>query len=337
MSQLAKEHLTAEAALNFSNLEIKSWGPQPDYEVVTSLLNQSMSADKVKHRALTAEMENYYSKLPEFSPSEDAFFAMVDGEPIAWVSLQPRLESEGDQIYRHYVALPEASRGMGLRAALINLVEKRAVERAADLPAGQTSWLEASFSSNQGQAIALIKAKGYQPVRYFFFMTRSLAEPIKDQPMPAGFYQRPLTEADYRAIWQANQQAFSEHWGHAETTEQHFQMFLEDPLTNPDLWQIAWHDEQVAGMVLNFLDEQENEEFNRLRGYTEDIAVLKPFRRRGLAKALISKSMKMFKEMGMEETALGVDTDNQTGALELYQSLGYETERKMTVYRKQLS
>jgi ribosomal protein S18 acetylase RimI-like enzyme len=87
-------------------------------------------------------------------------------------------------------------------------------------------------------------------------------------------------------------------------------------------------------MVLNFLDQAENEAFDRLRGYTEDIAVLKPHRQQGLAKALITKSMHMFKRMGIKEVALSVDSENESGALRLYQNLGYKTKLKRTVYRK---
>jgi hypothetical protein len=44
----------------------------------------------------------------------------------------------------------------------------------------------------------------------------------------------------------------------------------------------------------------------------------------------------MFVDMGMQETAHGVDTQNPHGALHLYQSVGYEVERRHTTYRKPL-
>ncbi len=53
-----------------------------------------------------------------------------------------------------------------------------------------------------------------------------------------------------------------------------------------------------------------------------------------IAKALLVKSMKMFRDMGFDHTALGVDTANQTGALQLYESVGYKTVRTETFYRK---
>lgn len=320
-----------------ADFRVEPMGEQPDYELITDLLNLSMEADGIGHYATAAEMENYYSKLPEFSPKEDAFMAFLGDQPVGWVSLQPRQETKGDLILRHHVTLIAEGREPGIRAALIDRIEQRAAARLASMSGDQTVWLEASFSAKQQLAIELIEDKGYHPTRYFFFMNRLLTVPIEDHPMPAGFQQRPITEADYRPIWDAHNQAFSEHWGHAKTSEEHYNMFMEDPLTDPSLWQVAWDGEQVAGMVLNFLDRTENEALNKQRGYTEDIAVLKPYRGQGLAKALITRSMRMFKEMGMAETVLSVDTENPSGALQLYQGLGYQTERKSIVYRKRIS
>ena len=60
-------------------------------------------------------------------------------------------------------------------------------------------------------------------------------------------------------------------------------------------------------MVHNFIDSDENEEYHRKRGYTEGICTRRPRRKLGLARALLVRSMQMFKEMGMTETALGVE------------------------------
>lgn len=90
-------------------------------------------------------------------------------------------------------------------------------------------------------------------------------------------------------------------------------------------------------MVLNELNEQENEEYKRKRGYTEIICVCRPWRGRGLAKSLISSSLQMWKERGMSEAAHGVDAENETGALQLYESLGYKVNKTFTTYRKALA
>ena len=105
----------------------------------------------------------------------------------------------------------------------------------------------------------------------------------------------------------------------------------------PQLWKIAWDGEQAVGNVLNFVLHQENENFKRKRGYTEGISVRRPWRRKGIARALLTESIKMFQEMGMEETCLGVDTENPRGALELYQSVGYQEIKRYVTYRKQFN
>ena len=42
----------------------------------------------------------------------------------------------------------------------------------------------------------------------------------------------------------------------------------------------------------------------------------------------------MFKEMGMTETALSVDSENLSGALRLYEGVGYRKVKQQTIYRK---
>jgi ribosomal protein S18 acetylase RimI-like enzyme len=64
--------------------------------------------------------------------------------------------------------------------------------------------------------------------------------------------------------------------------------------------------------------------------------VRRPWRRRGLARALLTRSLKMFQDMGMEEAALGVDTENLSGALRLYESVGFRAVKRQTIYRKAL-
>lgn len=111
---------------------------------------------------------------------------------------------------------------------------------------------------------------------------------------------------------------------------------MKDPTFNPKLWKIAWDEDRVAGVVMNFYNEKENEEYQRKRGYTENISVGRPWRKRGLAKSLITQSMQMFKKMGFAETALGVDAENTSGALNLYRGLGYKVIKQSTTYRKEM-
>ena len=146
---------------------------------------------------------------------------------------------------------------------------------------------------------------------------------------------RPVEEAHLRQIFDAESEAFRDHWGYVEPTETDYQRWLKEPLHKPSLWKIAWDGDQVVGMVRNFIEAEENETFNRQRGYTEEISVRRPWRRQGVAKALLTMSIQMFIEMGMDETYLGVDAENPNGALKLYTSVGYEQDKLWITYRKE--
>jgi ribosomal protein S18 acetylase RimI-like enzyme len=167
-------------------------------------------------------------------------------------------------------------------------------------------------------------------------MTRLTTDPIPEAPMPDDLIVRPVLKAEYRKVFSANDEGFQDHWGQVPLTENGIKKFMESPRFNPAIWKVAWDGEEVAGMVLNFVDEKENEEYQRKRGYTEEIVVRRPYRKRGLAKSLLVQSIAMFREMGMEETALGVDTENLNGVLKLYEDMGYQKMKRFTVFRKPL-
>jgi ribosomal protein S18 acetylase RimI-like enzyme len=154
--------------------------------------------------------------------------------------------------------------------------------------------------------------------------------------MPPGLEVRPVAESQIRKIIAASEEAFRDHWGFSPVTEEELQGWMKDPTFRPELWKVAWDGDEVAGIVMNFINEKENEEYNRKRGYTENISVGRPWRGRGLAKSLIVQSMQMFKKMGFTETALGVDAENLTGALHLYKKLGYKVIFEDVILRKEM-
>ena len=87
-------------------------------------------------------------------------------------------------------------------------------------------------------------------------------------------------------------------------------------------------------MVLNLIFEQGNEQARIKRGWTDNICVRRPWRRRGLARALIIRSLKVLHDQSMTEAALGVDVENPSNALRLYESCGYQVVQRGFTMRK---
>jgi mycothiol synthase len=72
------------------------------------------------------------------------------------------------------------------------------------------------------------------------------------------------------------------------------------------------------------------------RAWLESVFTRRPWRRRGLARALIGATLVELRERGIEEAMLGVDAENPTGALALYEGLGFEIKVRSRRYRKPL-
>src|SRR5439155_3386755 len=157
-----------------------------------------------------------------------------------------------------------------------------------------------------------------------------------DAPLPPGIEARPIEDRHLRAIWESNREAFRDHWGYIETREPEkaFKGFCEDPHLRRDLSRIAWDGDQVVGNVMIFIIDGGVRPDGSKRAWTESISVRKPWRKRGIARALIARCLHAIKGAGMTEAALGVDTNNASGALRLYESLGYKAVKRNTVYRK---
>jgi ribosomal protein S18 acetylase RimI-like enzyme len=88
--------------------------------------------------------------------------------------------------------------------------------------------------------------------------------------------------------------------------------------------------------VLNEINETENAAFNRRRGWLASVFVRRPWRRRGLARAVVARSLVLLRDRGMTSAGLGVDADNPTGALQLYEDAGFEVEYRSSAFRKPL-
>jgi ribosomal protein S18 acetylase RimI-like enzyme len=203
-------------------------------------------------------------------------------------------------------------------------------ESAGDEPHELGGWVD----DRMADGIALLESAGYRRTRYGFTMIRPLSEPIPEAPLPPGLEIRPVVERDHRAIWDADCEAFRDHWQAAERTEEDFVRWFTMPNLDTNLWRVAWDGDQVAGSVWNLVWSEENERLGLSRGWLEHISVRRPWRKRGVASALIAGSLRMLRDMGLREALLGVDAENPTGALRVYESLGFRRYRTGISFRK---
>lgn len=167
-------------------------------------------------------------------------------------------------------------------------------------------------------------------------MERASLHDIADFPLPDGLPVRPVRPEHHRTLWNAHAKAFQTHWGHCPPEEADYQRWLTSQVVQPDLWQVAWNvrTKQVAEQVRAYIDDTWNTAKGRQRGWTAFISVGEHWRHRGLARALISRRLRAQAAAGMTESALGVNSQNGSGANRVDESCGFVVTRRNCVYRK---
>ena len=314
-------------------LSFRRFRGEADYPHIAALINAGNIAFHLDECITAEAVAINYRHIEHCDPATDMIFAEVEGRPIGYGRIWWFDQNDGIRLYELIGYLHPDWHGKGIGSALWTAAEARAREIAAGHPKGP-KFFQAGAKDKEASRIALLEKFGYLPVRYGTGMSRDLSEPFPEAPLPEGIEVRPVKPEHLRLIWDATVEAFRDHWGVHDPSEEEYARFQEEPIYNPDLWMVAWEGDQVVSAVHNFINKEENEKFQRARGYTEDIMTRRPWRKRGIARSLLVRSMKMFKEIGMTETHLGVDSQNLSGAFRLYESVGYRKVDQQILYRK---
>ncbi len=316
-------------------LTIRAFDPARDYPGITAVIAAQQVADRVQNVPSEASIRNVHENTAGFVPARDAIVGEADGRIVATATVARGIR-DGEVDFNLRGAVDPAWRRRGIGAVLLRWQEARArerlVEEPTDMPSHLTSWGE----DTQAGSLALLARDGFRQVRFGFMMTRDLGAPIPDVLLSDGLEIRPVEEAHHRVIFEAENEALRDHWNHREMEEADFVRMYADPDLDTSLWRVAWDGSEVAAVVVNFIYPDENATLGVARGWLEDISTRRPWRRRGLASALTVASMHAFRERGMREAALDVDSENPNGALGLYEGLGFRKVKTGIAHRKDL-
>ena len=309
---------------------------EQDFPLMVDLINLCNQADQIEEVTNLEELRNNYTHLTNCDLDQDVLVVEVDGQMVGYTRVWWVDEPDNGLIYYHLANLHPEWRRKGLGTAMLAWNQSRLRATAAGHDPERPKAFRAFFDEHQHGSQALLKGAGYQPERYFFEMKRDLSQPIPEPELPEGLEIRPAEEAQFRQIWEAQDEAFRDHWGYSPGTEKDYQRWLGKPDADPEIWKVAWDGDEVVGMILNIIFHDENQQLKRKWGWTDPICVRRPWRRRGLATALLLESMQELKARGMQYAALGVDVDNPLGALKLYENAGFETYSRFETWRKAL-
>ena len=312
-------------------------GPS-DFPAMVACANASFAADQTGFFRTVEEVARDYAAFTSCVPERDVWIAQA-GDAIAGYARAWHWEqADGLQLYSQFAVVAPPWRRQGIGAQLHAWLEARQRAMAAARGHGGPHAHHAFVTQGETARAALLQKAGYRPERYFFTMVRPTLDGIADVALPAGLEVREVRPGHYRAIWEAHHRAFKAHWGYAPPDEHDYARWLASPVFQPHLWQVAWdvQTNAVAGQVRAYIDLTWNAANHRQRGWTEFISVDGRWRRQGVARALIARSLHAQAAAGMHESGLGVDSANAHGAQRIYEDCGFLVAQRNCVFRKPL-
>ena len=305
-----------------------------DLRAMNEIANRIRAATGQDFYTTDEQFANFYAHPSDFDPSADVVIVEQDDKTVGYARAGFHSLLDGTQIYDVVAFLDPGRTGPDVFVAVVGAVEERLRAIAAGRPPGPR--LFETFGGDEApERDGLLRSLGYEPVRWGYSMVRATLDDLTHSPLPDGLVIRDVRPEHLRAIWEADQEAFRDHWGAAPPSEEGFRQFRDDSVqADTTLWQVAWDGDEVAGQVRSYINAEQNRRTGLQRGYVEHISVRRPWRRRGLARALIATSVTLLRARGMTEGALGVDTQNPSGALRLYEACGFRPVHRTIEYRK---
>jgi mycothiol synthase len=318
-----------------TRLRLRPYAGESDLADILRIQNAEAEADRIDERESADGIAAEYGHPSDsFDARRDVTIAEIDGRAVAFGQREWVDTTDGFREYRINGCVDPAWRRQGIGAAILAENEGLVRELAATHESSRTPLLGSWSMESQPGDIALLQAAGFSRARWFFDMARPALDDVPDLPLPDGLELRPITSELVRQVWHADVDAFRDHWGGFDPSDAHLQSWLARPSTDIGLWLIAFDGDEVAGGILNAIDAEENQALGLSRGWLASVFTRRAWRRRGLATALIARSLIVLRERGMTSAALGVDADNESGALGMYERMGFEVRERSTAWRR---
>jgi len=259
---------------------------------------QSRAASGIS--AIRLEFVRAEWELPGFEVGRDNLVAEESGRVIGYAGLSPKLE------------LAIAGADPAVEDSLLAGIEARARERGA----GE---IRVTVVSEDDPRNELVRRRGFGLEHETLLMWRRLNGELAAPRWVPGITVRTFDPEDAEAVHALLDEAYRA-WDQHYVPVSHdawVRGMTGDAEFDPTVWWLAEREGALAGCALHWSS-----------GWLKDLAVRTSERGRGLGEALVREGLIEFARRGVARVGLKVDAANPTGAVGLYERLGFLTERR---------
>jgi len=307
-------------------VRLRHYRGRADHPAMAAVSNAASAFAGTPHRITPESYDVDYANLTNSDLERDVRIAELDGEVVGYGRVAWADRTSGERSFETICHVTPEARDHGVGTALLAFQLERVAALAAGMPNALDGAIVAGYVFGRDErGLGLLERNGFAVVRRHAELVRPDLDGIPEIPLPDGLEIRPIDPHDGAAVRRAfdvDTEVFHDHWGDVDGSDAAWHRFKASPDIQPELWQVAFDRAtgEIAGQILNFLATGGD---GTTIGWTESIAVRRPYRRRGVARALLAASLERVRVAGATTAALDVDTANENQALALYESLGF--------------
>ena len=315
---------------------------EPDLEPVWELFEASEAVDKLDHSETLDDLR-LYNSMPDLDPErnfrvwEDAQGKIVG---FARIDKPGKNEDTGEVSTRATFRIHPLARNQGLEQEILDWTGSQLRETGAEIDPEAKIVLYVGLPDFYTYGRDVLEKAGFQPARYFFRMVRSLTEPIPDPVFPEGYTLSYVKNNDEELQeWvDCFNESFIDHWNfHPTNLEEarHWNDASVNYKPESDLVAVA-PDGKFAAFCYCEVNDEDNRRNDRNDGWIHLLGTRRGHRNKGLGRAMLYAGFRRLKSLGADTAKLGVDADNPTGALGLYERVGFHTDVTRIIYSKEV-
>jgi ribosomal protein S18 acetylase RimI-like enzyme len=273
---------------------------------------------------VAADLERGLAPSTTFDPPRDVLLVTLDERIIGYSVVHWWTETDGTWLYLSLGWLVPEWRRRGIGTAMLHWAERRCHELAAEHSTPGKVFLGANASETEHDATALLQNEGYSVAFTVLEMGLGDLSGLRDVTLPPGFLTRPLQPSELPALFDSMNGCYNDHrFGEVV----HYEDWVREQ-RDLSTWHVAWDEQtaQIAGQVQVLIHEGHPE--------IEEASVRAPYRRRGLARALIARALNALRDKGIGVVRLRTVYENPQQAWRVYESVGFRVLKRFPRYRK---
>jgi mycothiol synthase len=310
-----------------------TWRParHEDAPAIYRLYEASDREDQTHFAESLASVYNDFDK-PDTDLERDTVVAISEtGElaAIGWIFINPIAESQRRAFLWGTVHPQHRRRGLG--TALIRWEVDAGTHRLNDFDDGVEHALLCISPQHMPLRVRLFEREGLHEVRRFYLMNHDLSQPISPVSVKENVQIIPWDTARNDEALEVCNAAFRDHWGSEPVSAAIWNLeYVGSSDFHPTISRMAICGGRLVGLAI--VDIPESQLSEERRGHIRELGVLRDYRKQGIASALLTGAMQSLRDVGMDVASLSVDTQNLTGALRLYENLGFKVNQVSISY-----